>query len=102
MAGLESFIRNNGSMCLMASPEEWRPQDVEALSGHREIPQELADRLARSLITRNDIERDHLSVLAWLMREGRLDTRIIIGPERPTLPSESGYVLGCQGRCRWH
>ncbi len=78
-AGLESFIRNNGSMRLMASPEGWSPQDVEALIGHREIPRELADRLARSLITKSDIERDHLSVLAWLMREGRLDTRIIIG-----------------------
>ena len=78
-AGLEAFIRNNGSMRLMASPEGWSPQDVEALSGHREIPRELADRLARSLITKSDIERDHLSVLAWLMREGRLDTRIIIG-----------------------
>lgn len=78
-AGLESFIRNNGSMRLMASPEGWSPQDVEALSGHRDIPRELADRLARSLITKDDIERDHLSVLAWLMREDRLDTRIIIG-----------------------
>ncbi|MYC64342.1 MAG: hypothetical protein F4X16_16180 [Caldilineaceae bacterium SB0661_bin_34] len=79
-SGLESFIRNNGSMRLMASPVGWSPQDVEALSGHREIPRELADRLARSLITKSDIERDHLSVLAWLMREGRLETRIIIGP----------------------
>ncbi len=78
-AGLEPFIRNNGSMRLMASPDGWSPQDVEALIGHREIPRELADRLARSLITKSDIERDHLSVLAWLMREGRLDTRIIIG-----------------------
>lgn len=80
-SGLESFIRNNGSMRLMASPVGWSPQDVEALSGHREIHRELADRLAKSLITRSDIERDHLSVLAWLMREGRLETRIIIGPK---------------------
>ena len=43
--------------------------------------EELADRLAKSLITKSDIERDHLSVLAWLMREGRLETRIIIGPK---------------------
>ena len=80
-SGLESFIRNNGSMRLMASPLGWSPQDVEALSGHRKIPRELADRLAKALITRSDIERDHLSVLAWLMREGRLETRIIIGPK---------------------
>ena len=80
-SGLEAFIRNNGSMRLMASPKGWSPQDVEALSGRREIPPELADRLARSLITKSEIERDHLSVLAWLMREGRLETRIIIGPE---------------------
>ena len=103
-AGLEAFIRNNGSMRLMASPEGWSPQDVEALSGHREIPRELADRLARSLITRSDIERDHLSVLAWLMREGRLDTRIIIGAKGQLFHQKVGMfwdsrddVVGMEG-----
>lgn len=83
-AGMSHFIRGGGTIRLVVSPQGWHRDDIQALRGQTSVPEDLARRLAESLVPESDIQRERLSVLAWLVQEGRLETRIILPPPGKT------------------
>src|SRR5262249_5264952 len=58
-----------------------------------QLPEQLVERLRRSLITSDEFVSHRLGVLGWLVREGRLEVRVAIAHDaegRP-LPGEEHY-----------
>ena len=96
-AGLARFIQSQGTMRLMVSPHNWDSRDIQAIRGNLRVPDELAHRLAQSLVPEDEIQAQRLSVIAWLVREGRLETKILIGPEGNLYHQKIGILRDASG-----
>lgn len=75
--GMSRFVNGSGTVRLLCGAE-LRDEDVEALQGNTITNGPLAERLAAGLVTSDDVDRQRIEVLAWLIREGRLTVRIAV------------------------
>lgn len=96
-AGLSHFIERGGTIRLMVSPHNWDEGDVQALHGNLTVPEQLAQRLAASLVPENEIQKDRLSVLAWLVQEQRLEARILVGARGQLYHQKIGILVDAAG-----
>lgn len=96
-AGLARFIQGGGVIRLMVSPHNWDPDDIQAIKGAVHVPENLARRLAKSLLPDNEIQAQRLSVLAWLVQEGRLEARVLIGAEYNLYHQKIGILRDTHG-----
>jgi superfamily II DNA or RNA helicase len=87
--GLSRFITHGGTVRLLVGAEV-AEDDVEALTGALEIPAAIAARLADGLATADDIAARRLEVLAWLVREGRLEVRVAVAVDDHGRPVPTG------------
>jgi len=96
-AGLARFIEGGGAIRLMVSPNNWDARDIQALRGCYQIPEGLAARLAAALVPENEVQADRLAVLAWLVREGRLEAKIVVGPVVELYHQKFGILYDADG-----
>ncbi len=96
-AGLARFIQGGGAIRLLASASNWDARDVQVLRGRHRIPDGLAARLGTALVPENEVQADRLSVLAWLVREGRLEAKIVIGPVEELYHQKFGVLHDATG-----
>ncbi len=75
--GLSRFVNGGGTMRLLCGVE-LREEDAEALQGKATLDGPLAQRLVQGLATTSDIDRRRIEVLAWLVRQGRLQVRVAV------------------------
>jgi hypothetical protein len=87
--GLSRFISGGGTARFLVGAEVGEA-DREALIGATEVPPELAARLAASLVPSDEIARHRFEVLAWLVREGRLELRVAVAVDRGGVPVALG------------
>lgn len=91
-AGLARFIAGGGTARFLIGAEV-AENEVEALVGATEIPEAFAARLAAALVTEDEIVQRRLEVLAWLVREGRLEIRVAVPVDEAGRPvSMAGAV----------
>ncbi len=88
--GLSRFISGGGTVRLLVGAE-LTEQDAHALQGHGTIPPDLAARLASALVTDDDVDRRRLAVLAWLVRQERLEIKVAVAVDE-----QGGYLVGDQ------
>ena len=87
--GLSRFINGGGTVRLLVGAEI-TPADRDALIGRTSLDGPFADRLARHLVTADEVARRRLEVLAWLAREGRLEVRIAVAVDQSGMPLVGG------------
>lgn len=77
--GISAFIRNDGSMKLIVGAKLQKP-DIEAIREGKENPEKyLSEIMLRDLREIEDeIIRDHVMALGWLIAKGHLDIKIAI------------------------
>jgi hypothetical protein len=88
--GLSRFIASGGTVRLLVGAE-LTEQDADALQGHGTIPPDLAARLASALVTDDDVDRRRLAVLAWLVRQERLEIKVAVAVDE-----HGHYLVGDQ------
>ena len=81
-AGLARFVNGGGTMRMIVGAQ-LSHADCVALRGDTSLDEVLARRLATATLARGDVERQRLQVVAWLVREGRLEMRVGVpcGPD---------------------
>lgn len=94
-AGVARLIGNQGRMRLLVGAQ-LAESDVEALLGGAQLADLVAQRMNQGLEQRTDaITRERLAALAWMIRHGTLEVRVVLptGPDgRPLAASQShGY-----------
>ncbi|WP_083847071.1 DEAD/DEAH box helicase [Rhodococcus sp. P14] len=89
--GLSRFVNHGGTLRLLCGAE-LRGEDAEALQGKTTLDGPFAERLAGGLVTSSEIDRRRIEVLAWLVREGRLEVRVAIpvDDDGNPLPGQGG------------
>lgn len=87
--GLSRFIAGGGIARFLVGAE-LAEGDRDALIGATEVPAELAARLAATLVSSDEIVRRRLEVLAWLVREGRLELRVAVAVDQAGVPVAPG------------
>jgi superfamily II DNA or RNA helicase len=80
--GVSRFVARGGRMRLLIGAQ-LNETDLPALVGATEIPESLAARLAYELVAPDEIAARRFEVLAWLVREGRLEVKVAV-PIDPT------------------
>jgi superfamily II DNA or RNA helicase len=77
--GFAPFLNNEGKIRLIASPE-LNDDDIDAINrGYKDRDDIICDRLAKSLnIEENNLVKDRLNILAWLIANGQLEIKISI------------------------
>lgn len=81
--GIAGLIRNGGRMRVVASPY-LPPADVQALEGcvddqaWREIAEGTIDASLDLECLADEIMRDHVRAMAWMLAEGRLEIRLVV------------------------
>jgi len=75
--GVSRFVAGGGRMRLLVGAE-LTEADRDALSGATTIPPDLARRLAAELVPPDEIAARRLEVLAWLVREDRLEVKVAV------------------------
>ncbi|MCW3838565.1 helicase-related protein [Micromonospora yasonensis] len=91
--GLSRFLNHGGTvrlLCGAAITEE----DREALQGKATLDGAFAERLAAGLVTSNEVDRRRLEVLAWLIRNERLQVRVAIAVDETGDPIATDGQLG--------
>ena len=81
-AGLAGFLRNGGKMRLICDRQTDRETMRAVIEGSQDAAQALGDPAAELAdIAPDDIRAlDHLKLLAWLVKQGRLEVRIALHP----------------------
>lgn len=79
--GMAEFIQGQGRMRLLMSDQVTR-SDLQALqehysSGSSQVVSKFFDSLVDLQSLRSAIEREHLEAMCWLLKEGRLEVRIV-------------------------
>lgn len=87
--GMSRFIAGGGQARFLIGAEV-EEADRNALTGAEVIPEELAQRLATELITEDELATQRLAVLAWLVREKRLQIRVAIAVDESGAPVPPG------------
>lgn len=90
--GLSRFIAGGGTARFLVGAEI-EEGDEEALLGATEIPPELARRLAQSLVPTDEVARRRLEVLAWLIKERRLEIRVAVALDDEGVPVAPGVRI---------
>ena len=80
-AGLARFVNGGGSMRMIVGAQ-LSESDCTALRGDSSLDEVLGARLASATLAGDDVVRQRLQVVAWLVREGRLEMRVGV-PLRP-------------------
>jgi hypothetical protein len=80
-AGLSHFIHNGGTIRLLVGAQVFE-HDVKAITGAIAVEESFGERLATELVPADEIELKRLEVIAWLMKEGRLEVRVGIPIDR--------------------
>ena len=88
--GLSRFIAGGGTVRLLVGAE-LTEMDADALQGRGTIPPDLAARLASALVTDDDVDRRRLAVLAWLVRQERLEIKVAVAVDE-----DGRYLVGDQ------
>lgn len=93
--GLGHFIQNNGRMRLIVGAQ-LDPEDIKATTAGADLAEVVAERMERSPLEVADaVVEQRLAVLAWLVREGRLEIRVGVPTDslgNPLRPQEAaGY-----------
>jgi superfamily II DNA or RNA helicase len=83
--GMSRFVAHGGTARFLIGADVTE-SDRDALIGAVEIPPEFAARLAHELVPEDEIARRRLEVLAWLVRDGRLEVRVAIAVDRDGVP----------------
>ncbi len=77
-AGIARLIRNGGRMRLLVGAQ-LEPADVEAIVAGEELAAVVRQRLLAGLSTPEDeLLRDRLAALAWMVAEGTLEIRVVL------------------------
>ncbi|MEV4483629.1 DEAD/DEAH box helicase [Micromonospora coxensis] len=87
--GLARFLNGGGRMRLLCGVE-LREEDAAALQGKATLDGPLAQRLAEGLVTTSDIDRRRIEVLAWLVKQGRLEVRVAVPVDDDGRPLAGG------------
>jgi hypothetical protein len=90
--GMSHFIAGGGTARFLVGAE-LAEIDRDALMGATEVPPELAERLSNELVPADEIARRRLEVLAWLVREGRLEIRVAVAVDASGLPVPPGAYV---------
>ena len=86
--GLKNFIKNNGKMKLLCGTQLSK-EDLDTIVNAEEIANKLSDDFLEELLNiQDEIELNHLKLLAWLISNGFLEIKIGI------VKNEEGYVGG--------
>lgn len=86
--GLKNFIKNNGKMKLLCGTQLSK-EDLDTIVNAEEIANKLSDDFLEELSNiQDEIELNHLKLLAWLISNGFLEIKIGI------VKNEEGYVGG--------
>lgn len=87
-SGLKGFISNNGKMRLLCG-SELQKDDVDAILNSSEIAEKLSDNFLNDLNNISDeIELNHIKLLAWMVDNDFLDIKIGI------VKNNKGYIGG--------
>jgi len=89
-AGVAHLIANGGRMRLLVGAQ-LSPDDVKALQGGADLAALVADRMVSGLEEKVDaLARERLAALAWMIREGTLEVRVVLpkGPDGRPLPAD--------------
>lgn len=88
-AGLARFVNGGGSMRMIVGAQ-LSESDCAALRGNASLDEVLAERLASATLAGDDVVRQRLQVVAWLVREGRLEMRVGVpcGPDGEPLAAD--------------
>lgn len=74
-AGLARFVNGGGSMRMIVGAQ-LSESDCAALRGDASLDEVLAERLAGATLAGDDVVQQRLQVVAWMVREGRLEMRV--------------------------
>lgn len=86
--GLKKFIKNNGKMKLLCGTQLSK-EDLDTVVNAEEIANKLSDDFLEELLNiQDDIELNHLKLLAWLISNDFLEIKIGV------VKNEEGYVGG--------
>lgn len=90
--GLSRFIAGGGEARFLIGAEVGE-DDREALTGAAEIPPSFAAKLAEGLVPADEIADRRLQVLAWLVKEHRLEVRVAIAVDEHNVPVPPGLAV---------
>jgi superfamily II DNA or RNA helicase len=89
-SGVARLVRNGGRMRLLVGAK-LAPEDIEAVVAGAELAAVVRQRLLEGLATPEDeLLRDRLAALAWMVAEGTLEIRVVLpcDPDGRPLPAE--------------
>ena len=89
-AGLARFVNGGGVMRLIVGVQ-LSESDCAALSGEANLDDIVAQRLSTASLLDDDIKRRRFQVIAWLVREGRLQIRIGVPCGSDGMPLAAGH-----------
>jgi len=75
--GIARFVRHCAGMRLLVGAD-LTEADVAALQGEATIPDDVGRRLTDRLVTTDDVERERLGVLGWLVEQGLLQVKVAV------------------------
>jgi len=90
--GLSRFIAGGGQARFLIGAEVGEIER-DALIGVEEIPPSFAAKLAEGLVPADEIAHRRLQVLAWLVREKRLEIRVAIAVDDDGVPTPPGMEV---------
>ena len=90
--GLSRFIASGGTARFLIGAEVGE-NERDALIGATEIPPTLAARLAEGLAGADEIAQRRLEVLAWLVKEGRLEIKVAVAVDSDGTPVLPGHEV---------
>ena len=90
--GMADFIENDGKMRLVTSVEI-SEEDKRAMEDGTSKPQKaIADAFLKELEMADNLQRDHVAALAWMISQGNLDIKIAI-PDKNSLYHQKVGIL---------
>ena len=90
--GLSRFIAGGGHARFLIGAEVGEAER-DALIGAEEIPPSFAAKLTEGLVPADEIAHRRIQVLAWLVREKRLEIRVAIAVDEDGLPASPGMEV---------
>jgi hypothetical protein len=90
--GLSRFIAGRGHARFLIGAEVGE-EERDALIGVHEIPPSFAAKLAAGLVAPDEIAQRRLEVLAWLVKEQRLEIKVAISVDEQGVPTPPGIVV---------
>ena len=91
--GISKLIKNNGKMKIITSPKLTQ-EDVKAIiEGHREMEKVVEEKLLAELSNfENEIIRDHVKALAWMVANKKLEIKVAVIKNIKGIPLDYQFV----------